>query len=313
MSSIRLAIARSSRARSAFRNTKRAPDTFAADSKSIIPSASPSSKCCLGSMIGLGVPTLRTSTFACSSLPTGTSSRGKFGMTSSAFCNSASRRFTSSSPAASLSFSALTSAIKVAAAASSLFFFAVPISFDAALRRAWMSFSAVISRRRRSSRSISAAAIAGKPRTDNRSSNFSLLSRIHLMSNISVLARPAAVCLTDSGPYRRWLRRGEENRVRPCAAQRGSGRMGGVCATRRRCLTWSLIARSGKSRFDLRSRFHWPERRDLNQRRPSPTDFGWISAGVSRMLRRRTGRNPEMTRATACRPACSNSRSSNGF
>ena len=56
-------IARSSRANAPFNTTNRAPEIFWAPSKSIRPSASPISKCCLGANANLpGVPTLRTST-----------------------------------------------------------------------------------------------------------------------------------------------------------------------------------------------------------------------------------------------------------
>ena len=62
--------ARSRRASGPFSTTKRAPESFAAVSKSISPSASPSSKCCFGWNVNFfGVPTLRSSTLAPASMP----------------------------------------------------------------------------------------------------------------------------------------------------------------------------------------------------------------------------------------------------
>ena len=73
--------ARSSRASWPFSTVKRAPESFAARSKSIRPSASPISKCSFAQFGRGGTsPTLRISTLSCSSLPTGTSSSGTLGM-----------------------------------------------------------------------------------------------------------------------------------------------------------------------------------------------------------------------------------------
>ena len=75
------ASARSSRASAPVSTTKRAPDSFAARSKSISPSASPSSKCSrAGNSKAGGCPQRRSSTFADSSGPSGTSSAGRFGI-----------------------------------------------------------------------------------------------------------------------------------------------------------------------------------------------------------------------------------------
>ena len=85
-SSMNAPSARSSRASAPFSTTKRAPEIFAAVSKSIRPSASPISKCCLRLEVETSAasPTLRTSLLSFSSLPTGTSSSGRLGMTASA-------------------------------------------------------------------------------------------------------------------------------------------------------------------------------------------------------------------------------------
>ena len=80
--------ARDSRASAPFRTTNRAPDSFAAASKSIRPSASPISKCSFGvkpSGKSGGAPWRRTSTLSFSSLPSGTSSNGRLGISAQRF------------------------------------------------------------------------------------------------------------------------------------------------------------------------------------------------------------------------------------
>ena len=75
--------ARSSRASAPFSTTNRAPDIFAAASKSMRPSASPISKCSLGlkpsGNVG-ALPCWRSSTLSFSSLPSGVSSSGRLGI-----------------------------------------------------------------------------------------------------------------------------------------------------------------------------------------------------------------------------------------
>ena len=69
----------------------RLPESFAARSKSRMPKRSPSSQCGSGSKSkARGSPTVRTTTFARSSLPSGTESSSKFGACSSRL---AKRRF----------------------------------------------------------------------------------------------------------------------------------------------------------------------------------------------------------------------------
>ena len=84
--------ARSIRASPFFSTTKREPESFAAVSKSIWPSASPSSKCSFAQFTRRGSPHFRTSTLAVSSGPTGTSSSGTFGMIASASSSAFVRR-----------------------------------------------------------------------------------------------------------------------------------------------------------------------------------------------------------------------------
>ena len=129
-------------------------------------------------------------------------SRGRLGMTDSASCSALSAAACAFSPSASASFSAATSAISAAALASSLAPLALPISFDAALRRACASCSRVMTSRRVSSSAISSAANltsppGSSPRFRNPASNACGLSRIHLMSNTALASR------STSSPRRR--------------------------------------------------------------------------------------------------------------
>ena len=94
--------------------------------------------------------------------------------------------FSSASSAGISDLSRATSAISACAAASSLLFFAAPISFDAALRRASAASAFWMAARRRSSISISRFASPLSPRRASPRSKASGLSRIHLMS-----------CMTD--------------------------------------------------------------------------------------------------------------------
>ena len=78
--------ARSSRASAPFRTTNRAPDTFAARSKSMQAQRLADLEVLLGLEVEVfgGLPTVRTSLLSCSSAPSGTSARGMLGMTASA-------------------------------------------------------------------------------------------------------------------------------------------------------------------------------------------------------------------------------------
>ncbi len=126
---------------------------------------------------------------ACSSGPTGTSSSGTLGMVASASSSalSSSRLLASASPRKV--FSSATSAISFAAVASSFCALALPISFDAALRRACASSSPTICARRASSLAITSSTVARAsadetPRFVSASARTSGLSRIHLISSM---------------------------------------------------------------------------------------------------------------------------------
>src|SRR5271166_937950 len=178
--------ARESRASAPFSTTKRAPDSFAAASKSMRPSAAPISKCSFGlnpsGNFGGSPQRGRTSTLSFSSLPSGTSSNGRLGISASA---SSSRLFASLALASNSGSTALTpatSARKSAAATSSLRAMARPICFEAALRRSCARSSSRIAARRRSSSAMRVPAAGGRPRLASPASKASGSSRIALMS-----------------------------------------------------------------------------------------------------------------------------------
>jgi hypothetical protein len=180
---MKLASARSSLASAPFSTTKREPDSLAATSKSIRPSASPISKCCFGSKSNSrGLPSLRTSTLAVSSGPTGTSSAGTLGMAASASSSSRSISFAAASASGIRSLIPATSPISASARASSFAFLASPISFDAALRRSCNPCSSAISPRRFSSSATRPSAWGSSPRLSSALSKASGLSRIQRMS-----------------------------------------------------------------------------------------------------------------------------------
>ena len=132
--------ARSSRASWPLSTVKRLPESFAARSKSIMPSVSPISKCSRVQLErGLTSPTLRTSTLSCSSAPTGTSRSGTLGMTASASSSALSSSRSMASAPDSHSLMAVTSPFSSSALAASPERMALPISFEAALRRSWRS------------------------------------------------------------------------------------------------------------------------------------------------------------------------------
>ena len=176
--------ARSSFASGPLVTTKRAPEIFAAASKSIIPNASPISKCCFGAKSNVGgVPTFLISLLSRSSLPSGTSSRAKFGITASAASSAACLTRSSFSSSAIASFSVATSPIRISANAPSFAPLALPISFDTALRFASASCSLVLTARRASSCLISPPDNGSNPRRIKAASKAPALSLIHLMSN----------------------------------------------------------------------------------------------------------------------------------
>ena len=179
------ASARSSRASRPDSKTKRAPLRLAAVSKSISPSASPRSKCCFGSKANAGrSPTRRSSTFAASSSPTGTSSNGRLGITSSAAVSASSAPFCSVSSSPSRCFIAPTLAMTSATSRPSAF--ALPMSFDSALRSDCSVWASVCASRRRASRAIRNALSGARPRRARAASKASGLSRIQ---RISCMAR----------------------------------------------------------------------------------------------------------------------------
>ena len=177
--------ARESRANAPFSTTNRAPDSFAAASKSIRPKASPISKCSFGvnpnGKLG-GAPYRRTSTLSFSSLPSGVSASGRLGISASAASSAAAASRSAASSSGIFAFTSATSERKSSAATVSLRAIATPICFEAALRRSWARSSAWIAARRFSSSVISDSARGGRPRRRMPSSKASGLSRIALIS-----------------------------------------------------------------------------------------------------------------------------------
>ena len=181
--------ARSSRARCAFRNTKREPDILTAAAKSISPVASPSATWSFGGKLKLRwLPSRRISTLPVSSAPSGTSSNGRFGTTSRRMRNSSSRRLASRSPSLRLCSRLATSAIS--ASAFSPLRLAMPICWLSALRFAWMASLSEIAARRRLSMSRISAESGARPRFLRPASNASGLSRMNRMSCMSSCRSP---------------------------------------------------------------------------------------------------------------------------
>ena len=161
--------------------TKRAPEIFAAAAKSISPVASPSATWSLGAKLKLRwLPTRRSSTLPVSSVPSGTSSNGRLGSTSSRRVSSASSSAASASPVFSDSSSAATSAIS--ASAGSPLPLAMPICRLSALRLAWADSLSEMAARRRLSISSSSADSGARPRFFRPASNASGFSRMNRMS-----------------------------------------------------------------------------------------------------------------------------------
>ena len=177
--------ARESRANAPFNTTNRAPDSFAAASKSIRPKASPISKCSFGvnpsGKLG-AAPWRRTSTLSFSSLPSGVSASGRLGISASAASSAALNLSSAASSSGIVAFNPATSARKSSAATVSLRAIATPICFEAALRRSCARCNSVIAARRFSSSVISDSAHGGRPRRRMPSSKASGLSRIALIS-----------------------------------------------------------------------------------------------------------------------------------
>ena len=177
------ASARSSRASAPVSTTNRAPDIFAARSKSIWPSPAPISKCSLGVKSNSGLtPTVRKTTLALASSPTGTSSAARLGRPSSSSSSPAANCRTRSSASAWSPSSADTA--RIIPLTSSPLVLAMPISLDSLLRRAWISWAAVSASRRFSSSAMTRAAVGPTPRALSPASKAAELSRIHLRSNI---------------------------------------------------------------------------------------------------------------------------------
>jgi len=181
MSSIRVAIARSSLASSPNMVTKRAPDILAARAKSI-PKAAPTSSCSFGSKEKLRCdPERRTSTFVLSSGPSGTSSSRTLGSPARTSSSAAWRVRRSSSPAWIAFFRPPTSAMT--ALASPPDDLILPMSLESALRRACFSWMSVCNWRTDSSRSMIVSATAAAPRRASALSSASGWSRNHLRSS----------------------------------------------------------------------------------------------------------------------------------
>jgi hypothetical protein len=188
-------IARLRRATPEFSTTKREPESFAAVSKSIWPSASPSSKCSLSwlkpnsrpPVFSGASPLTDFTTLPCSSAPSGTSSLGMLGIAASCRSSASLAAFSSASSAGCVSLRAATSAFSVSASATSLAAIALPISFDNALRRSCEPCAFAMAERLTSSRSSNDFDRGSSPRRFKPVSNASAFSRIHLMSYIAAL------------------------------------------------------------------------------------------------------------------------------
>ena len=180
---MKLAMARCRRASAPRMTTKRAPESLAAVSKSSRPSASPRSKCCLGSKSKAGAsPTVRRHTLALSSGPSGTSGPGVFGKPESSSSSSAETTRSAASALAMVSLRRATSAIW--ASASWPRPLASPIALEAVLRAVWSSWSSVWAWRRRASKFSTRAEAGSSPRRVRPVSKASGDSRIHLRSNM---------------------------------------------------------------------------------------------------------------------------------
>ncbi len=180
--------ARSSRASAPFSTTKRAPEIFAAVAKSISPSASPISKCCLR-LVKLELrrrADLAHLLVVLLVLAERHVVERQVGNDGERIAQLAVQLALGFLALGELSFSAATSAISALALASSFAALAAPISFDAALRRACASCSLVTWPRRASSSAISSADNGASPRFLSPASNAAGLSLIHLMSNTSI-------------------------------------------------------------------------------------------------------------------------------
>ena len=182
--------ARSMRASWLFSTVKREPESLAARSKSIMPSASPISKCSLTQFGRAGTsPTMRLTTLSCSSWPTGTSSSGMLGNTASASFSPLSSSRSRASPFWMNALISLTSPLSFSAIAASPERMALPISFEAALRRSCLTCSSLRCARRASSLAIRSSTVdcaspADHERFTSASTRAFGLSRIHLMSSM---------------------------------------------------------------------------------------------------------------------------------
>src|SRR5579863_7908080 len=155
--------ARSRRASAPRRTTKRAPAILAAVAKSIMPSASPSSKCCFGwNPRSRGSPCWLSTTLAVSSGPSGTSGSSTLGS------DSRMRLIASSLAAACFSSPSISLRNAVASASraevSAPVRLPCPISRASALRRACFSCSDVSSARRWASCARSSDDTGASPR-----------------------------------------------------------------------------------------------------------------------------------------------------
>ncbi len=183
---MKLISARSSCAPAPISTAKRAPEIFAARSKSR-PRAAPISSCSFGVKANCRFsPHSRTSALADSSGPSGTSADGRFGRPESCWRSASENSRSLASRVGIRSLSCATSAIRAAAPDSSFLALAAPIAFDASFRRACASWSAVTVSRSALSCSRMAAACGSRPR---RASPASKLSGFCRMKRMSCMAR----------------------------------------------------------------------------------------------------------------------------
>ena len=197
--------ARSSRASAPFSTTKRAPDSFAAVSKSIRPERFADLEM-LARLEAVGkcggAPWRRTSTLSCSSLPSGTSASGRLGIAASSRSSAAAAAFSCASISGIATLSRPTSCLSVSASAASLRPIAAPISFEAALRRSCAFCNSRIAARRRSSSAISAADAGLKPATRQ-----TLVESAGIVANgldvVHEITQPAAAGAPGPGRRRR--------------------------------------------------------------------------------------------------------------
>ncbi len=190
MSSINCTRARSMSASAPFSTTNREPDKRPARAKSISPSRSPIASCGSGATPGsqsggkcCGSPLRRSTRFAVSSAPSGTSSAGKFGNPARISSISARKRAASAAAPASASRSAALCRNRLSTASPRAL--AAPTSRPRRLRRACASWARVAAARQSRSSARTAPAAGGSPRRASPRSNSAGWSRSQRRSCIT--------------------------------------------------------------------------------------------------------------------------------